>query len=137
MAKTNGTHEAESAPSEVGPATPEAVGSGDESPRQQQGSRADSDAAQRLEALARERDALRTEVTELRRSLENIQVKHEEDTTSLRGQLEDSQSGREHAETQYRNLLGKVNTIRSQLGERLKADAVRRLHGSCRRSTWF
>ena len=78
-----------------------------------------------LDALARERSALRDEVTQLRRSLEQIQGKHDQELGTVREQLEGTQGEKEHAETQYRNLLGKVNTIRSQLGERLKADAVR------------
>ncbi len=82
----------------------------------------DTDA--RLEALVNERAALRAEVAQVRRSLEEIQEKHEEELSSIREQLADTQGEKEQAETQYRNLLGKVNTIRSQLGERLKADAV-------------
>lgn len=82
----------------------------------------DTDA--RLEALVSERAALREEVAHVRRSLEEIQGKHEEELGSIRKQLADTQGEKEQAETQYRNLLGKVNTIRSQLGERLKADAV-------------
>ena len=82
----------------------------------------DTDA--RLEALVNERAALREEVAQLRRSLEEIQGKHEEELGSIREQLADTQNEKEQAETQYRNLLGKVNTIKSQLGERLKADAV-------------
>lgn len=91
------------------------------------------DAEARLDALARERSALREKVAQLRRSLEEIQEKHEEDLFSVREQLEETQGEKEHAETQYRNLLGKVNTIRSQLGDRLKADKVcSRLHSeSC------
>ena len=71
-----------------------------------------------------ERTALREEVAQIRRSLEEIQEKHEDELGSIREQLADTQGEKEQAETQYRNLLGKVNTIRSQLGERLKADAV-------------
>lgn len=82
----------------------------------------DTDA--RLEALVNERAALREEVAQLRRSLEQIQGTHEEELGSIREQLADTQGEKEQAETQYRNLLGKVNTIKSQLGERLKADAV-------------
>jgi uncharacterized protein YPO0396 len=82
------------------------------------------DTSQRLEALARERDALRQEVTQLRQSLEQIQEKHLDETSDLQTQLEETQQGKESAEAQYKNLLGKVNTIRSQLTERLKADAV-------------
>lgn len=101
------------------------------------------DTAERLGALAKERDALLHEVTELRKSLENLQVKHEEEVaaaraqanppeqstahveeiSALKAQLKEVQAGKDQAETQYRNLLGKVNTIKAQLGERLKADA--------------
>ena len=77
-----------------------------------------------LDALAGERTSLRDEVAQLRRFLEEIQEKHEEDLANFREQLEESRGEKEQAEAQYRNLLGKVNTIRSQLGERLKADAV-------------
>lgn len=87
--------------------------------------------------MSQERQSLQLEVKELREALEGIQERHEKDISTLRQQLEDAQSGKEHAEQQYRNLLGKLNTIKSQLGERLKADAVsfvdwRRCHlGSC------
>ena len=83
-----------------------------------------TDADGRLEALAREREALKAEVIELRKSLESIQERHEQDITELQEQLEESQAGKEQADTQYRDLLGRVNTIRSQLGDRLKSDAV-------------
>lgn len=86
--------------------------------------KADSETAARLEAMAKERDQLREEVAELRQSLENIQGKHQEELSGLREEIEDAQSAKENAESQYRTLLAKVNTIRSQLGERLKADAV-------------
>ncbi|KAF2662168.1 hypothetical protein K491DRAFT_686660 [Lophiostoma macrostomum CBS 122681] len=84
-----------------------------------------TDAAARLDALAKERDTLRQEVTELRKSLESIQEKHEEEVTSIQGELDEANEGKEHFETQYRNLLGRVNTIKSSLGDRLKADAAR------------
>lgn len=83
------------------------------------------DTEARLDALAKERNTLLEEVAQLRRSLEEIQEKHKEDLTSVREQLEETQGEKAHAETQYRNLLGKVNTIKAQLGDRLKADAVR------------
>lgn len=78
----------------------------------------------RLRALVNERASLWEEVAQIRRSLEEIQGTHEEELGSIRQQLANTQGEKEQAETQYRNLLGKVNTIRSQLGERLKADAV-------------
>ncbi|KAF2704870.1 hypothetical protein K504DRAFT_461119 [Pleomassaria siparia CBS 279.74] len=84
-----------------------------------------SDAAVRLEALAKERDALRQEVTELRKSLQGIQEKHEDEISSLQGELEETTESKEHFETQYKNLLGRVNTIKTSLGDRLKADAAK------------
>jgi seryl-tRNA synthetase len=96
----------------------------------------DSETTARLDAIAKERDALRQEVTELRKSLESIQSKHEGQTTdgaqskheeevqALREELEEANEGKEHFETQYNNLLGRVNTIKTSLGNRMKADAV-------------
>lgn len=81
------------------------------------------DTEARLEALLNERAALREEVAQVRKSLEEIQGKHEDELGSIREQLADTQGEKEQAETQYRNLLGRVNTIKSQLGARLKADA--------------
>ena len=83
-----------------------------------------ADTDERLEALAKERDALREEVAQVRRSLEEIQEKHEVELSNIREQLAETQGEKEQAESQYRSLLGKVNTIKFQLGERLKADAV-------------
>lgn len=82
------------------------------------------DTGARLDALVRERETLRDEVAELRKSLEEIQGKHRSELGSTRKELEDTEGERDRAETRYRDLLGKVNTIKSQLGERLKADAV-------------
>lgn len=44
---------------------------------------------------------------------------------SLQQKLEDAETKKEQAETQFQNLLERVNTIKSQLGERMKEDAVR------------
>jgi chromosome segregation ATPase len=81
-------------------------------------------ATERLDALAKERDSLRAEVTQLRKSLEEVNGKHAEEVSALNEQVKESVSGKEQAETQYKTLLGRVNTIRSQLGDRLKQDAV-------------
>lgn len=78
----------------------------------------------RFEALVRDRDSLRAEVAELRMSLEQVQSKHDEEMNTVQDKLKSTQDEKEHAESQFQNLLGKVNTIKSQLGERLKADAV-------------
>jgi hypothetical protein len=76
-------------------------------------------------------------VTELRKSLENIQSSQdkndagdsesnqEAEIQNLREELEEANEAKEHFETQYKNLLGRVNTIKTSLGDRLKADAVR------------
>ncbi|KAI9841713.1 MAG: hypothetical protein M1837_000445 [Sclerophora amabilis] len=84
---------------------------------------ASSDPEILLEQLSNDRDSLRVEVEGLRKSLENIREKHEQELSTVQERLEETQTEKDHAETQYRNLLGKVNTIKSQLGERLKADA--------------
>lgn len=114
-----------------------------------------ADASIRFEAMSQEREALRVEVEQLRKSLEDIQGKHTEELSTIKGQhaeqlagietnhttemsaikgqhekevstiraeLEESETAKEHAETQYQSLLGRINTIKSSLGERLKAD---------------
>ncbi|KAK1020933.1 hypothetical protein LTR33_018648, partial [Friedmanniomyces endolithicus] len=79
--------------------------------------------AARLDAMQQERDSLRDEVTKLRQSLELLTAQHKDEVVGVKEELEQSQQAKEHAEAQYRSLLGKVSTIRSQLGERLKQDA--------------
>ncbi|KAL4751549.1 hypothetical protein BDW72DRAFT_92670 [Aspergillus terricola var. indicus] len=59
----------------------------------------------------------------MRKSLEEIQSKHRTDMQALQSKLNDAESKKEHAESQYRGLLERVNTIKAQLGERLKEDA--------------
>jgi chromosome segregation ATPase len=78
----------------------------------------------RFEALVKDRDTLRVEVTQLRQSLEELQARHLSSLESVREELQETQTEKEHAEEQYQTLLGRVNTIKAQLGERLKADAV-------------
>lgn len=135
------------------------------------------DAAVRLEAMSQEREALRAEVEQLRKSLENIQeqhvkdiaaarleqgdnnssvqtqnlqaiaqikdehkgfitkleakhtdevakiqAEHTEELSAMRTELEETESAREQAESQYQALLGRINSIKASLGERLKAD---------------
>lgn len=113
------------------------------------------DASIRLEAMTAERQALRAEVEQLRKSLEDIQGKHSEEDSIAKGQysenlssveekykeeiatlksqhaeeistvraeLEETESSRENWESQYHTLLTRVNTIKTTLGERLKAD---------------
>lgn len=61
----------------------------------------------------------------MRKSLEEIQSKHRLDMEALQQKLDDAETKRDHAESQFQKLLERVNTIKSQLGERLKEDAVR------------
>ncbi|KAK0830565.1 hypothetical protein LTR73_003844 [Friedmanniomyces endolithicus] len=79
--------------------------------------------AARLDAMQQERDSLREEVTKLRQSVESLATQHNDEVVGVKEELEQSHQAKEHAEAQYRSLLGKVSTIRSQLGERLKQDA--------------
>jgi len=83
-----------------------------------------SDTRDKLDALVKEREALMVEVTELRKSLQSIQEKHEQEVAELQEQLEESQTAKEQADTNYNDLLGRVGQIKSHLGERLKSDAV-------------
>ncbi|KAI9039533.1 putative Golgi matrix protein [Aspergillus affinis] len=77
----------------------------------------------RFDTLIRDRDSLRAEVTDMRKSLEEIQSKHHADMETLQHKLDDAESKKEHAESQFQKLLERVNIIKSQLGERLKEDA--------------
>ena len=83
-----------------------------------------SKSSARLDALVDERDKLCIEVAELRKSLEELREVHEKGINDVQKNLADSQKDKETAETSYKNLLGKVNQIKSQLGEKLKSDAV-------------
>ena len=76
-------------------------------------------------------ERLRNEVSQLKISLAEEKEAHETETTELQTQLDTRTEQKELAETQYQSLLGKVNTIRTQLGERLKADAVCCPDGFC------
>ncbi|PKY00955.1 hypothetical protein P168DRAFT_330247 [Aspergillus campestris IBT 28561] len=78
---------------------------------------------EKFDALVRDRDSLRAEVTDMRKSLEEIQSKHRADMEALQHKLDDTESKKEQAETQFQKLLERVNVIKSQLGERLKEDA--------------
>jgi chromosome segregation ATPase len=81
-----------------------------------------TDASSRLEAMSQDRETLRAEVEKLRKSLEDLQMKHSEEISSIRAELEESETAKDQAQTQYQNLLGRVNTIKSTLGERMAAD---------------
>lgn len=82
----------------------------------------ESDPTAKLDALGKEREALRAEVEQLRKQLETIQETHQQEVSQLTTDLEDSNSAREHAEEQYQNLLGRVEKIKESLSDRLKRD---------------
>ena len=72
--------------------------------------------------MSQDREALRLEVEQLRRQLESIQEAHVQETAQLRADLDESETAREHAETQYQTLLNRVEKIKETLGDRLKRD---------------
>jgi chromosome segregation ATPase len=74
--------------------------------------------------MSAEREALRQEVEQLRRQLESIQTSHEQEVSQLRTDLEESEAAKDQAETQYQNLLGRVERIKETLGDRLKRDKI-------------
>jgi hypothetical protein len=82
------------------------------------------DTREELDTMSRDRDALREEVAKLQATLMQAQATHQEELTTAQEKLEKSQDEKEEVETQYQTLLGKVGTIKAQLGERLRADAV-------------
>ncbi|KAJ6036058.1 hypothetical protein N7540_000337 [Penicillium herquei] len=82
----------------------------------------DAEPNDRFDALVRDRDSLRAEVIDMRKSLEEIQSKHKDDMDALQQKLGDSETKKEQAEAQFQMLLERVNTIKSQLGQRLKED---------------
>ncbi|KAF4587653.1 golgi matrix protein [Ophiocordyceps camponoti-floridani] len=81
-----------------------------------------TDPTAKLDAMGKEREALRAEVAQLRRQLESIQESHEQDVSQLRSDLEESTTAKEKAEEQYQNLLGRVEKIKESLGDRLRRD---------------
>ncbi|KAK4228977.1 hypothetical protein QBC38DRAFT_360822 [Podospora fimiseda] len=72
--------------------------------------------------MSQDCEALRAEVEQLRKQLENIQSEHADEVKQLRTDLEESEAAKEHAETQYQTLLGRVEKIKQTLGDRLKRD---------------
>ncbi|KAL8397730.1 hypothetical protein RB594_004436 [Gaeumannomyces avenae] len=80
------------------------------------------DAGAKFDAMTQERDALRAEVEQLRQELEKIRESHSTETSQLRSELEESEAARDRAEDQYQNLLGRVEKIKTTLGDRLKRD---------------
>lgn len=94
----------------------------DEDERPTTSSSSSSSTTAKLEAMSVEREVLRQEVERLRRQLESLSASHTQEVSQLRTDLEESEAAKEHAETQYENLLGRVEKIKQTLGDRLKRD---------------
>ncbi|KAK7419456.1 hypothetical protein QQZ08_010826 [Neonectria magnoliae] len=82
----------------------------------------DSDTSAKLEAMGKEREALRAEVEQLRKQLESIQESHSSEVAQLQSDLEESNAAKENAEEQYQTLLGRVEKIKETLSDRLRRD---------------
>jgi broad specificity phosphatase PhoE len=80
--------------------------------------------AEKVEVLARERDNLRQEVAELRKSLEDIQDKHKQEKDDLHLKLEAAEEDKEEADQRHSDLRVRVKDITATLGERLKSNTV-------------
>ncbi|KAI0406269.1 hypothetical protein F4802DRAFT_107749 [Xylaria palmicola] len=79
----------------------------------------DRDTAARLDAMTKERAALKEEVGELRKQLETIQTAHTQETTQLKSELEEVEAAKEQVEEQYQTLVGRVEKIKESVGNRL------------------
>lgn len=141
---TDCSHEGQQQTGETKTATTEdgAKSNGDESSNGRAAAPADngsdSDTAAKLEAMTKEREALRVEVEAMRKQLESIQSGQQQGSqegdkdkdqegdselvAQLRTELEESNAAREGAEEAYQNLLGRVNQIKETLSERLRRD---------------
>lgn len=64
------------------------------------------------------------EVLRLRAELAELKELHERDRAAADKRLADLQGQKDSVDAQYQSLLGRVTTIRTTLGERMKADAV-------------
>ncbi|KAI1471170.1 uncharacterized protein F4812DRAFT_413027 [Daldinia caldariorum] len=78
-----------------------------------------TDTSARLDAITQEREALRAEVEQLRKQLENIQETHAQETAQLKSDLEESEAAKEQVEEQYQTLVDRVEKIKENVGNRL------------------
>ncbi|KAK0386914.1 hypothetical protein NLU13_5227 [Sarocladium strictum] len=83
---------------------------------------ANDETTAKLEAMGKDREALRAEVEQLRIQLESIQNSHKQEVEQLQTDLEESNNAKEAAEEQYQTLLGRVEKIKETLSDRLKRD---------------
>ncbi|MBE3044208.1 hypothetical protein IMZ48_16885, partial [Candidatus Bathyarchaeota archaeon] len=81
-----------------------------------------SDAAVKLQAMTEDREALRAEVEQYRRQIEDIQKAHAGEVEQLTTRLDESNAAKEYAEEQYETLRERVEKIKATLSDRLKRD---------------
>ncbi|KAJ2984277.1 hypothetical protein NUW58_g6111 [Xylaria curta] len=79
----------------------------------------DPDTTARLDAMTKEREALKAEVEGLRKQLENLNTSHVQETTQLKSELEEVEAAKEQVEEQYQTLVGRVEKIKEGVGNRL------------------
>jgi dsDNA-specific endonuclease/ATPase MutS2 len=103
----------------------EAPSSSSSSELEDEKARADKLAAE-LEALRKELAGSQAsvELAKLRSELEEERELHETTRVEAERRVKEIQEAKEGVDAQYSALLGRVSTIRTTLGERMKADAV-------------
>lgn len=76
-------------------------------------------------------EADHAELQKLRNELEDERELRARDAADAEERIAELQEQKENLDAQYKNLLGRVSTIRTTLGERMKADAVSSSRSSC------
>jgi chromosome segregation ATPase len=69
-------------------------------------------------------EAPQLEVLKLQTELEEVKEQREKDKLEAENRIAEIQRQKDSVDVQYQSLLGRVTTIRTTLGERMKADAV-------------
>lgn len=72
------------------------------------------------------------ELLELRSRVQEEREARERERLDSEKRIANIQEQKDDADAQYKSLLGRVSTIRTTLGERMKADAVSLAHPLCR-----
>jgi DNA repair exonuclease SbcCD ATPase subunit len=79
---------------------------------------------QQLQTLSNSSSSEGDKLSQLQKALEEERSGRAQDVVEGKKRLREVEEAKEHLDGQYKTLLGRVSTIRSTLGERLKADAV-------------
>lgn len=78
----------------------------------------------RLEAALKEQKVHSDALKELQQELAEVKEAHTQELSEFDERLHRVQEEKQQLDTQYRNLLDRLATIKTTLGDRLKADAV-------------